>query len=489
MKTRLYAFMFVMGIVTLSLGCVLPFGGPSATPTPDMTATRTGQPTPTYAPPTPTHTPTAVPTVEPSGLDTQGPWLVFSSADGLQAVNASAEGGLVTLLDNPPAQWTISPRGRNIAVLTADNADLQGLLLSMVDFPGGQARELSILTNGGTEPQPGMGAGDTAFEAARAIAEQSNLAWSPDGYTLAFISALSGDTADLYTYDLRTNQFNRLTTGPSQAFSPSWSPNGAFIAHLGARTFGTGAGYDMDGGWAVRMADRKIFELFTIEKNSEGDEILGWRDGDVMVLRSFESICGWHDLRTYHPTTFATRRLFAESFAASWFAPNGAILVNVEPGMVEMCNQLAVAGLYFFTPDSVQPVQVLPVFNGEVVWVRQLGAFLLLNDGQLSTLGVDGSRTLLLTPYNTLPVISEGGRYWTWALPDGIYNGLFGQQPARIFDGPAHDAIWSPDGSTLFFFGESETLGSGLFRAEFPGFMPQLVAPVAEGKQPAWVLP
>lgn len=453
---------------------------PTHTPAPSAT--------PTYAAPTPTPTATPAATVAPTGLDVEGPWLVFENEDGLHAVNASGEGGAMTVFGADPLQWSVSPRGRNIAAITADNELRQGLTLHMVSFPGGQARELTMLTVGSTEPKADSGPGIPDYEIGRAIGVYPSLSWSPDGYVLAFISAFAGESADVYTYDVRLNQFKQVTREVNQAFSPVWSPTGKFIAYVTVYSFGTGGRYvDVDG-WSVRVSNKEAIDLYTIDPRSQGDEILGWRSDNELVLRSYEEVCGWFNLRLYRPETMGVTVLQLQSFSNSWFAPGGAVLMNIEATLSEACKIQTATGLYLYRPGIEAAKQVLPSFNGEVRWLPQLGTFLLLNDGQLYQLTLNGERSPLITPYNSLPAISAGGKSWAWAIEEGVFSGRLNEPPYKIFDGPAHDALWSPDGSTLFFFGDSPTLGKGLFRAAAPGYGPKLVAP-GDGTSPVWVLP
>jgi Tol biopolymer transport system component len=47
--------------------------------------------------------------------------------------------------------------------------------------------------------------------------------WLPDGQTLAFIGAQGKSTsADLYIYSAATKKVTQLSSGASQAISPSW---------------------------------------------------------------------------------------------------------------------------------------------------------------------------------------------------------------------------------------------------------------------------
>lgn len=492
-------FSLLLLFVLLIMACNLPQfaarptplrGNPSPTPT---LPSATLPPPPTLQPTQPALPPQPSPTLVPVGLSNIGPWLLFESTDGLFAINADGTGGAVQVFGPRPAQWSVSPRGRRAAVLT-NTLDESGFwsyrdpVLSLLTFPGGQVRELSVLTNEENAILDENMPGDAAYQVARAILEQPNLAWSPDGQSLAFIGAYAGPTADLYLYDAATERITRLSDGPSQAFWPSWSTDGRYLAHLGAEHFGTGAGYDMSGGWAVRMSDRKLFTLYTVSDESSGESLLGWRDDGSLVLYSFDPICGDKALRTYHPETMLTTPIQPGYFTAVWAAPDGTLLYGWDDDFGQACNNGAAGGLYLSSlPAKGQPV--LP-FSYTADWEPALGGFLVATDTTLTLLKPNGQQQTLSAALPGLPLLSPNGQRWAWVSSEGgVWAGTFNQAPQAIFDGSAHDAIWTLDGNALFFFGDSPSLGQGLFRAAAPDFIPTLVAEALDGGSPTWVLP
>ncbi len=66
----------------------------------------------------------------------------------------------------------------------------------------------------------------------------SQIAWSPDGVTLA-VSGSYGGISDLYTYDLGDGIQKRLTADRYADFQPTWSPDGRTIAWVTDRGRGT----------------------------------------------------------------------------------------------------------------------------------------------------------------------------------------------------------------------------------------------------------
>jgi hypothetical protein len=429
----------------------------------------------------------------PVGLSSNGPWLLFENQDGLFAINADGLGGAVQVFGPRPAQWTISPRGRRVAVLTTDLDEngfwsYRNLALSLIIFPGGQVRELSVLTNEENTILDEALPGEAAYQTARAILEQPNLAWSPDGQALAFIGAYAGPNADLYLYEVANNRITRLSDGPSEAFWPFWSPDGRYLVHLGAESFGTGAGYDMTGGWALRMNDRKLFDLYTISPDSSAETLLSWRSDDSLVLYSFDPICGDKELRAYHPETMLTTPLHKGYLQVAWAASDGSVLYGWDDDFSAFCNNGAPGGLYLSNlPLKNQPL--LP-FSDTARWEPSLGGFLIAIDSDLILLKPDGKIQSWQNELAGLPSLSPDGQQWAWSSTEGgVWVGPFNQTPTNIFSGSAHDMIWTPDGSALFFFGDDLTLGQGLFRAAAPTFTPTLVASGLDGLSPAWILP
>ncbi len=66
----------------------------------------------------------------------------------------------------------------------------------------------------------------------------SQIAWSPDGTTLA-VSGSWGGISDLYLYNFKTRKQKRLTDDRYADFQPTWSPDGRTIAWVTDRGVGT----------------------------------------------------------------------------------------------------------------------------------------------------------------------------------------------------------------------------------------------------------
>ncbi len=60
-------------------------------------------------------------------------------------------------------------------------------------------------------------------------ADESGLAWSPDGTRIAFVSDRDGNS-EIYVMNADGSDQTNLTNNPASEYTPSWSPDGARIA-------------------------------------------------------------------------------------------------------------------------------------------------------------------------------------------------------------------------------------------------------------------
>lgn len=101
----------------------------------------------------------------------------------------------------------------------------------------------------------------------------SDLDWSPDGQSLAFVNQLpvsdSQNQYDIFVLDVATGRITRLTDDEPSENRPSWSPDGKFIAYLSD----VGGAYDI---W-VMTGDGKIVQQITHDPRWELS--VDWRPG------------------------------------------------------------------------------------------------------------------------------------------------------------------------------------------------------------------
>ena len=427
-----------------------------------------------------------------------GPWLVFQSGDALWAVNPDASGltQLVGGLSILPAKFanSVAPQGGNLALITSDDAAQRtNLSLEFLSLPGGRITSVSALTNPETEPGPDSSPGDPKFEAVRAITDLQSFAWSPDGQSLAFMGVIEGPTSDLYLYSLESGDITRLTDGPSQAISPTWSPDSEFILHSGVETLGTGAGFLMSGIWAARADDSSVLDLYPIPPGSGNEVVVGWIASDQFLVYSWSVICGPNSLRIYSLSDQAEEFLWNGFFSDVALDPfRGNVVLTIDE-MTAQCNEGGVQGIFFFQTGQMAAFEVLEFGVYKMSWVPEIDRFLARFDTGFLAIDSEGDATTLeKAPIESAPVISADGRFWAFSGTEqmgeaGVWVGEFGQQPKNIFSESAWQISWSPDGEGIFFFAEA-----GLFFAPAPTFKPILVAAGLELDQQhgmAWVRP
>ncbi len=106
----------------------------------------------------------------------------------------------------------------------------------------------------------------TAVENVGAI---HNLAWSPDGQSIAF-SGLEGGLSDLYVYDLDQKNVRQLTNDRYAALQPTWSPDGETLAFT-----------------TDRGRDGTNFE--TLEYGEERIGLIDVESGEIRTIRPFST--------------------------------------------------------------------------------------------------------------------------------------------------------------------------------------------------------
>jgi Tol biopolymer transport system component len=424
-------------------------------------------------------------------LSAEGPWLVFATgeglaANGLWAVNADGSGVTqleqVSIVAHQLAQG-VSPVGRMVAFVGSTGDLFRTPTLHMDRLPDTTGRLSLPLYGPQSQPAEGVGPGDPAFEAMRAIVEQPSLAWSPDGRQLAFMGAIDGPTSDLYVYSMDDDSITRLTDGPSQGFRPSWSPDGRWIAHAGVSTFGTGAGYGMEGVWAAPADGTAVKTLYNPneEFNSGDEEFIGWIGDSALLVNSWDVLCGRRDIRAYDIESGRSTYHWVGYFTDAAYSPGErALLVTVDESTFE-CPQEGAnfpgAGAYLIDLTQLGAKQVV---EGETVFPAwsDVGAFYAVSGGsvlQITPFG-DGNVSELQAPTLSTPHVSPDGLYWAWSArfnaPDGngLWVGEFGQTPAQITTDAVGPPLWSPDGQGLLYLS-----GETLYHAAAPDFIPVAV--------------
>jgi hypothetical protein len=422
---------------------------------------------------------TVVPGSQTTILNPAGPWLVYLSAqpdspvksiyasDGMTSVILVSEQNIVS--PSIDFKAAVAPVGGHVAFITASDDYLHNLTLHLLTLPSGEVTEITKLTSPESEPEPGTDPmiGTDNFEAARAMTDVTSLAWSPDGTRLAFMGAMDGSSSDLHVYDLNSGEITQLTDGPSNGITPSWSPDGHYIVHFGVGSLGTGAGWGMEGAWAVDTTNGEVIDLFTPELS--GEEVIDWIDDETVLVASWFADCGRQQLRTIHIPTVQSTILREDCFEQAAFAP--------EAGQIAFT-----AGDYFGTSDSVPGVHLIDIAAQEarqvsdleassVAWYPQLERFVAGTGSTMLVISPDGT-VEEVNLFTELPTVSPDGTAWAWFIspfnsPPGLWIGPANTavEPTQVFTDAVPHASWSPDGKYLMFFG-----GGNLYAIPRDGF-------------------
>ncbi len=446
---------------------------PANTPPPEVSAPKTEptqagiSPTQTDAPPAEALIPSPIAS-EAQGLQAEVPWLIVSTDDALWAANMDGS-NLVKLTEKTTTaidlQRAISSSAHKIAVLTSAQDAYHMLTLLIISLPDGNVIERINLTTPETEPSAEASPGDSSLEAMRAVSEQSSYAWSADGTQLAFTAALDNPNADIYVYDLQSQEIRKVSEDDGQDYLPTWSPDGKFILFFEAEGFGTGAGYAMSGIWLAAADGSNTQKLAT--PTSSGEQLIGWRDNETVVLTSWSPAFGPSQLRlvnirTQEQTILVEGAVSGAAVASGIEADSGAVLYGTEDGLFVLPPAAA-------APQKLSDELVSSYgYPAAIRWQEEGRIFILhFENGGIATYMADGSQRTD-PPINlsggTLEV-SSFGLIWGWtnqgAENEGAWISGQGMTDAQVWSGPASNPNWNIDNDLLFFVGQE------LYRATF----------------------
>lgn len=262
-------------------------------------------------------------------LSDQGPWILYYD---VQIIAINQDGTGLTYLDipQPTLGWNSlvsSPARGFFAYISGDDSyDAPDLELVIIQLPAGEIFDRIPLI----EPDwhdKGLPAGydNKALyldNVMLAIRDAGSIAWSPDGRYLAYVGATQGPSGDVYVYDTLDRSARVLTTGAGQAAELSWSPGGEWIAHLAIRSFGTGAGWNVDGMWVVDPTGEKL------EKVLGGGMyfIRKWLNDQSFIVSVWRADFGLQDFWTVSIPERDKTRFFEAPIMRNAFDTSGSVV-------------------------------------------------------------------------------------------------------------------------------------------------------------------
>jgi Tol biopolymer transport system component len=452
-----------------------------ASPTPKPSATKTAQK------PTSTSTP-----IDPSTLlNPKGPWLLSRDTDNIYLIQAKRVDGINPERVVSPSSLVdmIAPSGGRLAFITsADPEGLRGLHLTIYNLAQRKVEKVINLTSAKTDPPAGAMPGDPSVEAVRSITDFTSIAWSPDGRSLAFIGVQDGPSSDLYSYSLDSGKILHLTDGPSQAYGPTWSPDGKYIVQFGVTAFGTGAGFTMAGAWAARADNSAVISLYT--PTSSGENALGWIDANTLLVYSFNPVCGTYGLRKVSIQPVKVTMLLPGCFTnVAYDLASHTIALSISQITSEGQGQNP-SGLYVIKLDGTLQrlatgdvsMVALPANSG-AVWGYDS------NQGALAFTTAGAPIDLPGEAPQDIPRSAPDGK--TWAISNGyldktpgLWIGPVSGGAKKVFNDLLTAAAWTPSGKTLAFMSDT-----GLYFALAPSYQPVSYGDIFPATELAWAKP
>ena len=431
--------------------------------------------------------------VTQSNLPTETILAVTSS--GIWVVNEKTYEATQISYDLLEAPWDImdglSPDKKFFAYLTGFGGASVNPMLVVLDVES----QTSILQLELTGPiiQPGLDGthGDPAFEAFGAMQFTDSLAWSPDGTRLAFVAARDGNSTDIYLFDRTDRSVARLTDEAGHATALHWSPDGQLLQYVSVNTFGTGAGFNMEGLLVYNFQSNQAQLLETVKSN--GEDFLVWVDNSQFLIMGMSRECGTaSNLRLVDATNLDQHVIVGEGFTAAAYDPENQFgMFSVADNYANCGNdQPLEPGLMIFGKgigvpivDEIGRKKFEQVIAYGIGFVPQGNLFTVYGDDGLQYIyykGQYGYNSLEILPEvkGFMPYPSPTGEYWAWASRGqaGLWITENNSNPiglSQLFTGAP---LWSQDGQTLYYFENNRLFassapqyGRGVLVVEIPG--------------------
>ncbi|MGC1378775.1 MAG: hypothetical protein WA821_21265 [Anaerolineales bacterium] len=536
-------FLLFLATALLATGCAAPTNNPperAETPTPAVTAmhyilTQTPEPSIIPATVTPTWTPAPEPSTTPTPeppLKTNGPYLAYfrdvdkerQSVDGdqeLVLMNADGVGRKVITLPlnlsgRSSGQWLdayhLSPDGKWLVYYSGSagkcfnsGSDTQNydLALNLLNLATGKTQVIThllpvnypdnFIQNAKDLISQGMVTPDTGStnpEWLGAVIRDAfvcgieNFAWTSDSRKLAFAGGMDGPSSDVYVYDMETQKIQRMTSGPEEVQSITWSPDEKWIVQSSTWWISEGTIYS---NYAISSNGLKINTLSSISGG-----MMEWYNSHTYFENSNENGAGNYGLRLVDIENGAVTNIWDGSFYSAEFDPaqgvlaiapwtekhpgydqiftSGLYLINVKDNLKTRLKD----GLWRIYPFGIGNRSFVAVENGDETYFLTSGGKLIPAGADLQNISVAPDRQHWVSIGTTLKIFDAN---------DNILHEI--PSPLGKKDFPF--VTWKPDSSGLFI-----AIDKKLYAVDLPSGKIQLVetnlSPVADQNLAfAWV--
>jgi TolB protein len=300
--------------------------------------------------------------------------------------------------------------------------------------------------------------------------------WSPDGTHVAAEVTMHGNT-DIYVLDLASEQSTRLTDDPADDTSPTWSPDGQFIAFHTGR-YGTFEGHaeiamvPSSGGEVIRLTHDDCWQdtqptwiddpatvaslpVWTPPSLPDLGEPAAAAPDDIVFDGSIEGVA---ELYAVDPETGEVRNLTAdvgEQLSAAWSPDHTKIAFSATFGRSVNLD------IYVMNADGTNVQQLTEGPGGEsrpawspdgtkIAYEADDGVWVMNADGSgahhLAGTNCGGGCYPSWSPDGSSIVFTQGGEGLRIAAADGS-----GDDRTLTASRGDYDPAWSPDGSMIAF--------------------------------------
>jgi hypothetical protein len=400
-----------------------------------------------------------------ANLSESGPWLLFlatppgETSPYLWGINSDGT-GLTQLSEQPVLNFAVNPNpqpytgGGLVAFVGSATEDLrQELALYFLSLPDGAISAPIPLTSAetGFQPDAESSTETNPQDIAVAIGHRQSLAWSPDGQWLAFVGAMDGSSADLYSYQLADGTIRRLTDGPYQAYQLLWTADSSQIIHSAQFCF-LCMGGPYEGSQGIWGAAPDGSSLVTYQGDAPSRFVV-WKDATHLLTDSGPRNGCWSDARILDIAANSVEPVDFGCYGPVVYNDDGSHALLYANGDSDLLNEGP--GLYFVDIDANQATFFWDDY-ADFWWDRHEGRFLISGDTGYSAVTDDG----ILSPdfLVTSQAPSPDGRFVAWfdsAPREQWGGGLWLQtdegEPEEVLEGGGVALEWSPDSQSFFY--------------------------------------
>lgn len=399
-------------------------------------------------------------------LSDSGPWLLYlATAEGetlpyLWGINANGT-GLTRLSDQPVVNFAVHPHpqpntGSHLVayVGTAPDDLRRDLALYFLSLPDGGISDPIPLTSAETGYLPDSTAPDgvNTLDIAAALAHTQSLAWSPDGQWLAFVGAMDGPSADLYSYQLANGTIRRLSDGPHHAYQLLWTPDASQIIHSANACF-LCMGGPFEGGQGIWGAYPDGSGLVTYEGADAPARFVLWKDASHLLIDSGPRNGCWSDARILNIADGSSEPIDFGCYGPVVYNDTGSHALLHAAGTSDLLSDGM--GLYTVNIDRAEATYFGEDFD-EIWWDRYERRFMSMGDQGLHAFTREGE--MIMDFFHTSHARSPNHRFIAridtapreqWE--GGLWLETDGGAPVHLLDGGGLALEWSPDSQGFFF--------------------------------------